>query len=101
MFKALLKRTIPGIALAVAAVALLWAGPAPAKELRILAWQGYADDDWVKEFEKQTGADVKVVFIGTDDEIWAKIKGSEGQDFDLFAGRRADGLGPVHPAGGR
>ena len=85
MFKALLKRTIPGIAVAVAALAVLWAGPAPAKELRILAWQGYADDDWVKEFEQKTGADVKVVFIGTDDEIWAKIKGSEGQDFDLFA----------------
>jgi putative spermidine/putrescine transport system substrate-binding protein len=39
----------------------------------------------VKEFEEQTGADVNVVFIGTDDEIWAKIKGSEGKDFDLFA----------------
>ena len=26
-----------------------------------------------------------VVFIGTDDEIWAKIKGSEGKDFDVFA----------------
>ena len=56
-----------------------------AKELRILAWEGYADPDWVKEFEEQTGADVNVVFIGTDDEIWAKIKGSEGKDFDLFA----------------
>ena len=56
-----------------------------AKELRILAWEGYADPDWVAEFEKQTGADVNVVFIGTDDEIWAKIKGSEGKDFDLFA----------------
>ena len=33
----------------------------------------------------QTGANVNVVFIGTDDEIWAKIKGSEGKDFDLFA----------------
>ncbi|KAB2872992.1 MAG: ABC transporter substrate-binding protein [Bauldia sp.] len=56
-----------------------------AKELRILAWEGYADPDWVKEFEEKTGADVNVVFIGTDDEIWAKIKGSEGKDFDLFA----------------
>ena len=60
-------------------------GGSAAEELRILAWQGYADDDWVKEFEKETGADVNVVFIGTDDEIWAKIKGSEGKDFDLFA----------------
>jgi len=58
---------------------------AEAKELRILAWEGYADQDWVEAFEKETGADVSVVFIGTDDEIWAKIKGSEGKDFDLFA----------------
>ncbi len=38
-----------------------------------------------KAFEKQYDADVSVVFIGTDDEIWAKIKGSEGEDFDVFA----------------
>jgi putative spermidine/putrescine transport system substrate-binding protein len=62
------------------------AAMAQAEELRILAWQGYADDDWVAEFEKQhEGVDVSVVYVGTDDEIWAKIKGSEGQDFDLFA----------------
>jgi putative spermidine/putrescine transport system substrate-binding protein len=90
MFTRFLKRTLPGTALGLFAAVLLSAGllsadAASAKELRILAWQGYADDDWVKEFEQQTGADVKVVFIGTDDEIWAKIKGSEGQDFDLFA----------------
>jgi putative spermidine/putrescine transport system substrate-binding protein len=69
-------------ALAVIAAA---AAPALAKELRILAWQGYADPDWVKAFEAQYKVDVNVVFIGTDDEIWAKIKGSEGKDFDLFA----------------
>ena len=56
-----------------------------AKELRVMAWQGYADDDWVKEFQEQTGATANVVFIGTDDEIWAKMKGSEGKDFDVFA----------------
>jgi putative spermidine/putrescine transport system substrate-binding protein len=71
------------IATALALVAS--AAAANAEELRILAWQGYADDDWVAEFEKQQGVDVSVVYVGTDDEIWAKIKGSEGQDFDLFA----------------
>ena len=75
----LLPAAIGVLALAVAPV------QSQAKELRILAWEGYADPDWVKEFEAQTGADVSVVFIGTDDEIWAKIKGSEGKDFDLFA----------------
>ena len=56
-----------------------------AEELRILTWQGYTDDDWVAEFEKETGAKVSVVYAQTDDEIWSKIKGSEGEDFDLFA----------------
>lgn len=76
-----------GLAVASAILALIppMVGKAVAKELRILAWEGYADPDWVKEFEKESGADVSVVFIGTDDEIWAKIKGSEGKDFDLFA----------------
>ena len=69
MLEMLTKRTMPAVAFALAAVAALWAAPAPAKDLRILAWQGYADDDWVKEFEQQTGAKVNVVFIGTDDEI--------------------------------
>jgi putative spermidine/putrescine transport system substrate-binding protein len=74
------------LAMALAAPAILRSGRAlAAKELRVMAWQGYADDDWVKEFEQQTGAAAKVVFIGTDDEIWAKIKGSEGKDFDVFA----------------
>jgi putative spermidine/putrescine transport system substrate-binding protein len=71
---------------ALAVPAILKSGQAlAAKELRVMAWEGYADDDWVKEFEAQTGATAKVVFIGTDDEIWAKIKGSEGKDFDVFA----------------
>ncbi|MBZ0216530.1 MAG: ABC transporter substrate-binding protein [Fimbriimonadaceae bacterium] len=74
------------LTIALAAPAILRSGRAfAANELRVMAWQGYADDDWVKEFEAQSGAKVNVVFIGTDDEIWAKIKGSEGKDFDVFA----------------
>ena len=78
------RRTALGMALAAPAI-LRSTSAFAAKELRVMAWQGYADDDWVKEFQEQSGATVNVVFIGTDDEIWAKIKGSEGKDFDLFA----------------
>ena len=61
------------------------ASAAMAENLRVLAWDGYADQDWVKEFTASTGIGVDVVFIGSDDEIWAKMKGSEGKDFDVFA----------------
>ncbi|WP_448956296.1 ABC transporter substrate-binding protein [Labrys neptuniae] len=63
----------------------MMASAALAANLRVLAWDGYADQDWVKQFTDTTGIGVDVVFIGSDDEIWAKIKGSEGQDFDVFA----------------
>jgi putative spermidine/putrescine transport system substrate-binding protein len=85
MLKSIIRGALPVLAVAATALATTWSIPAMAKELRVLAWDGYADDDWVKEFEKQTGADVKVVIIGSDDEIWAKIKGSEGKDFDVMA----------------
>jgi len=58
---------------------------ARAENLRVLAWDGYADQDWIQQFTDETGIGVDVVFIGSDDEIWAKIKGSEGKDFDVFA----------------
>jgi len=70
----------------VAALALgLLGSAASAENLRVLSWEGYADPDWVNEFSAETGIGVDVVFVGSDDEIWAKIKGSEGKDFDVFA----------------
>ncbi len=79
-----LKQLLLGIASAGVGAALM-TSVALAENLRVLAWDGYADPDWVSEFTKETGIDVDVVFIGSDDEIWAKIKGSEGKDFDVFA----------------
>lgn len=75
-------KTIVGAA---ALAAGLWVSAASAETLRVLAWEGYSDPDWVKDFTKDTGIDVDVVFVGSDDEIWAKIKGSEGKDFDVMA----------------
>ena len=72
----LTRRTALGLALAAPAI-LRTSRAYAANELRVMAWQGYADDDWVKEFEQETGADVNVVFIGTDDEIWAKINANK------------------------
>lgn len=80
----LLKRLLLGIAGVGLGIGLM-ASSALAANLRVLAWDGYADADWVKDFTAETGIGVDVVFIGSDDEIWAKIKGSEGQDFDVFA----------------
>ncbi len=75
---------------AVGAVSLQAPAGAATRELRMLTWTGYADDDWVKEFEKEQNCKLSVVFAGTDDEFWSKIKGSEGADFDIFAVNTAE-----------
>lgn len=79
-----LRKLLTGIATAGFAVSMM-ASAAFAENLRVLAWDGYADKNWVKEFTAETGIGVDVVFIGSDDEAWAKMKGSEGKDFDVFA----------------
>lgn len=68
-----------------AAPALIRPARAAGKELRILTWEGYADDQWVKAFEAKTGASVSVSYTGSVDEIFAKMTASQGADFDVIA----------------
>lgn len=72
--------TVIGIGLALAV-------PAQAEDgvLRIFTFEGYTDDAWVEEFEAMTGAEVRVTYTGSVDEMFAKMKGSEGADYDLVS----------------
>lgn len=56
---------------------------AASKELRILTWEGYAEPEWVDPFKQATGAEVKIVYVGSADEMFAKMQGSQGADFDV------------------
>jgi spermidine/putrescine-binding protein len=58
---------------------------AQSKELRVLTWEGYAEPDWVEPFKSATGAGVNVVYTGSVDEMFAKMQGSKGADFDVVA----------------
>ncbi|MEI9402536.1 ABC transporter substrate-binding protein [Mesorhizobium argentiipisi] len=58
---------------------------AATKTLRILTWEGYADDQWVKGFEQKTGAKVEVTYVGSIDEIFAKLTATKGADYDVVA----------------
>lgn len=77
-------RTAIKSAMITAFAAVMWASPGYAETLRMLTWEGYADADYIKEFEAETGAKVQVTFVGDDAEIWAKVRGSNGQDADLI-----------------
>ena len=56
---------------------------AQSNELRILTWEGYAEPEWVEPFEEETGATVSVVYVGSVDEMFAKMQASQGADFDV------------------
>lgn len=84
--RAISRRLLLTIGAAAAAMCLQAYQPAQAAgELRLLVWEGYADDDWVEEFEQMYDADVSVVYLTSDDEMWTKLKGSDGADFDVFS----------------
>lgn len=70
------------LALAVILVLSL-SGSAFAKEtLKILTWKGYAPQELVDKFEKQTGIKVELTF-SNNEEMIAKLRATRGAGFDL------------------
>lgn len=93
-----MMKRIAGVALVVASLATPstgWAAPAEAsypKEigkgegaLNIVAWEGYAQDDWVKPFEADTGCTVNKKYAGSSDEMVALMRQGGGGEYDLVS----------------
>lgn len=76
-----------GNAMKVAALAAAAAAgmPAAAQEVRLFSFEGYAEPEWVGPFEAETGCEVKVAYTGSVDEMFARMVGSDGADFDLVS----------------
>lgn len=55
---------------------------AAAGELRLLTWEGYAEDAWVKDFEQANDVTVTKTYVGSNDEYMAKLAAGGG-DYDL------------------
>lgn len=65
-----------------AAAVTAWTLGAQAAELRLLTWSGYAPDEVVAQFKKETGNDVKVTTSNNEDMI-SKLRATSGAGFDL------------------
>ena len=63
-----------------------------ASELNVLAWEGYAEPEWVEKFEEDSGVKVNVTYIGTTDELLAKLRGQGGSAYDVLATEQAIGI---------
>ncbi len=53
------------------------------KALNLVAWEGYAEDQWVKPFEAQTGCVVNRKYAGSSDEMVALMR--QGGQYDLVS----------------
>ena len=58
--------------------------------LRVMAWPGYADPDFVQAFEQRYNVKVEVTFINSDDDMWERLSARQGNNFDVFAVNTAE-----------
>jgi spermidine/putrescine-binding protein len=56
-----------------------------ADELKMIIWEGYADDTYRVPFEEANDATVSFTEAGTGDEMFAQMKDSDGKNYDMVS----------------
>jgi spermidine/putrescine-binding protein len=53
--------------------------------LNLLVWEGYADPSFVKAFEQQHHCKVTASYMGSSDELMAKLRGGSAGNYDIIS----------------
>ncbi|HTS35662.1 MAG TPA: ABC transporter substrate-binding protein [Candidatus Solibacter sp.] len=53
--------------------------------LNLLVWEGYADPSFVKAFEEQNHCKVSASYMGSSDELMAKLRGGSSGNYDVIS----------------
>jgi hypothetical protein len=53
--------------------------------LSLLAWEGYADPSFIQGFEAQCQCKVSAAYMGTSDELVAKLRGGAASNYDAIS----------------
>jgi putative spermidine/putrescine transport system substrate-binding protein len=61
-------------------------------ELNLIAWEGYAQPEWVKPFEQQTGCTVNAKYAGSSNEMVSLMANGGGGQFDMVSASGDAGL---------
>src|SRR5579864_375437 len=71
---------------AILVLAILFAGCGPKTEtLSLLVWEGYADPSFVKAFEDAHHCKVVASYMGSSDELVAKLRGGSAGNYDVIS----------------
>jgi putative spermidine/putrescine transport system substrate-binding protein len=54
-------------------------------KLNLIAWEGYAQPEWVQPFEKATGCQVNVKYAGSSSEMVSLMANGGGHQYDLVS----------------
>lgn len=54
-------------------------------QLNLVAWEGYAQPEWVKPFEAQTGCQVHTKYAGSSDEMVTLMRQGGGTQYDMVS----------------
>ena len=68
-----------------AALALLAGCKKPAPTLSLLVWEGYADTSFIQGFEAQCQCKVSAAYMGSSDELVAKLRGGAASNYDVIS----------------
>src|SRR6204780_2465611 len=66
--------------------------------LNLLVWEGYADPSFVKAFEEQHHCKVSASYMGSSDELMAKLRGGSAGNYDVIS-PSSDVAGSIAAAG--
>ena len=53
--------------------------------LNLLVWEGYADSSFVKAFEEQNHCKISASYMGSSDELVAKLRGGSSGNYDVIS----------------
>src|ERR1700688_1767699 len=78
-------RRLLSVLLMFAGVILLGSCNKKTPALNLLVWEGYADPSFVHAFEEQNHCKVSASYMGSSDELVAKLRGGSAGNYDVIS----------------
>jgi spermidine/putrescine transport system substrate-binding protein len=80
-----MKRFLLSSGIALAAVLAMSACGNREPTLSLLVWEGYADPSFIRPFEQTCHCKVAASYMGSDDELVAKLRGGSAANYDVIS----------------
>jgi putative spermidine/putrescine transport system substrate-binding protein/spermidine/putrescine transport system substrate-binding protein len=78
-------RLAPRLLLLLAMMLLVGSCTKKTPTLNLLVWEGYADPSFLKTFEEQNHCKVSASYMGSSDELMAKLRGGSAGNYDVIS----------------